>query len=136
MPGGAAGARVWATMRWTRPGVRIALALLTATGLSSTGCVWLAIGGAGAAGYEIAKDDRSISTKFDDASITTAIKTRLLTDERINVLDVNVDTYEGVVTLHGHVETRSDRGRAIEIASGVKGVRSVTSELRALPPSD
>ena len=121
-----------------RGGARVlaAVALLLVIVLPGTGCsIMLAVGGAGTAAYEVAKDDRTIGTKFEDGSITSSVKTRLLTDERINALDVNVDTYEGVVTLHGHVETSGDRARAIEIARGVKGVRSVTSNLRVLPAS-
>ena len=115
--------------------VLVTMALLSAIVLPTSGCIWLAVGGAGAAGYEVAKDDRTIGTKLEDAAITSSIKARLLADERINGLEVNVDTYEGVVTLHGHTETRNDRARAIEIASGVKGVRSVTSKLKVLPTS-
>ena len=115
--------------------VLVTMALLSAIVLPTSGCIWLAVGGAGAAGYEVAKDDRTIGTKLEDAAITSSTKARLLADERINGLDVNVDTYEGVVTLHGHTETRNDRARAIEIASGVKGVRSVTSKLKVLPTS-
>jgi len=110
------------------------LALLFAA-LQSSGCIWLAAGGGGAGAYEVAKDERTIRTKLVDAGITSSVKTRLLTDEQIDAFDINVDTYEGVVTLHGHTETRSDRTRAIEIASGVKGVRSVTSKLRVLAAS-
>ena len=115
--------------------VLVTMALLSAIVLPTSGCIWLAVGGAGAAGYEVAKDDRTIGTKLEDAAITSSTKARLLADERINGLEVNVDTYEGVVTLHGHTETRNDRARAIEIASGVKGVRSVTSKLKVLPTS-
>ena len=120
-----------------RGGARVlaTVALLLVIVLPATGCILLAVGGAGTAAYEVAKDDRTIGTKLEDGSITSSVKTRLLTDERINALDVNVDTYEGVVTLHGHVETSGDRARAIEIARGVKGVRSVTSKLRVLPAS-
>ena len=121
-------------MSSSRARALVTLALLFAA-LQSSGCIWLAVGGTGAATYEVAKDERTIGTKLEDAAITSSVKARLLTDEQIDAFDINVDTYEGVVTLHGHTETRSDRTRAIKIASGVKGVRSVTSQLRVLPTS-
>jgi len=106
--------------------------LLCATTLCP-GCFWLAVGGAGVAGYEVAKDDRSIGTKVDDASITSGVKTKLIKDAEIDAFDINVDTYEGVVTLHGNVPSGSARDRAVQLARSVKGVKKVRSELVIVP---
>ncbi|MFQ5417326.1 MAG: BON domain-containing protein [Myxococcota bacterium] len=112
----------------------LAIAALVFLATSSTGCLWIALGGAGAAGYEIAKDDRSIGTKVDDASITTGVKTRFVRDGRVDALDINVDTYEGVVTLNGSVPSKRVEGRAMQIARSVKGVRGVRSNLVVVSP--
>ena len=71
----------------------IAVAALVFAATSSTGCFWIAVGGAGTLGYEIAKDDRSVGTKFGDASITTGVKTRFISDEQVDAIDINVDTF-------------------------------------------
>ncbi len=107
----------------------IAVAAMVFALTSSTGCFWIALGGAGAAGYQIGKDDRSVGTKLDDASITSGVKTRFISDAQIDALDINVDTYEGVVTLHGSVPSKRLEDRAIQIARSVKGVRGVNSRL-------
>jgi hyperosmotically inducible protein len=115
-------------------GFRAATVLLAGV-LVATGCFWLAVGGAGVTGYEIGKDDRSIGTKIDDASITSGVKARFVKDPEIDALDINVDTYQGVVTLHGHVPGPSARDRAVALARSVKGVREVRSELVIVPPA-
>jgi hyperosmotically inducible protein len=107
----------------------VAFAALVFALTPSTGCFWIAVGGAGVAGYEIGKDDRSVSTKFDDASITTGVKTKFINDEQVDALNINVDTYEGVVTLNGSVPSRRVEDRAIQIARSVKGVKGVRSKL-------
>jgi len=99
---------------------------------SSTGCFWLAVGGAGAAGYAIGKDERSAGTVARDAGITTRVKTRFVADEQIKAFEINVDTFDGVVTLNGHVETKALEQRAVKIASGVEHVKSVDSKLQIL----
>jgi hyperosmotically inducible protein len=104
--------------------------MLLAMLASNTGCFWLAVGGAGAAGYELAKDDRSFGTKVDDASVTTRVKSLLARDSRVNALDINVDTFAGAVTLHGHVPSQGVANHAVELARSVKGVRFVNSKLR------
>ena len=116
------------TQRW------IAIAALVFAATSSTGCFWIAVGGAGAAGYEIGKDDRTIGTKFNDASITTGVKTKFINDEQVDAIDINVDTYEGVVTLNGSVSSKRVEGRAMQIARSVKGVRGVRSKLLVVSP--
>lgn len=108
-------------------------ALLVGLAALPTGCFWLAVGGAGAVGYEVAKDNRSIGTKVDDASITSSVKTKLIKDSEIEAFDINVDTFQGVVTLHGNVSDRRAQSRAIALASSVKGVKSVTSKLVVVP---
>ena len=116
-----------------RPWVTIAVLGFAAT--ICNGCFWLAVGGAGLGGYELAKDDRSIGTKIDDASITTGVKAKFVRDSQIDALDINVDTYEGVVTLHGHVPSRSAESRAVQLARSVKGVKNVRSKLSLVSPS-
>ncbi len=107
----------------------IAVAALVFAATSATGCFWIAVGGAGALGYEVGKDDRSIGVKFDDASITTGVKTRFINDEKVDALDINVDTYESIVTLNGSVPSKRVENRAIQIARAVKGIKGVRSKL-------
>ena len=68
-----------------------------------------------------------------DAWITAKVKTRLLADDGIKAFKINVDTEECVVSLHGCVETRSQRGKAEDIARAVKKVRAVQNRLKICP---
>ena len=74
--------------------------------------------------------DRSVGEKLDDAKITTAVKTKLTTDRMKNLVDVSVETNDGVVRLTGKVPTADDTFEAERIARRTKGVREVRNELR------
>jgi osmotically-inducible protein OsmY len=94
----------------------------------------MAVGGAGYVGYEVGKDDRTIGTKMDDASITMGVKTKFINDEHVDAVDINVDTYDGFVTLNGSVPSKRAEDRAIQIARSVKGVTGVRSKLVLVSP--
>ena len=73
---------------------------------------------------------KSVGATIDDASITTRVKTALLNDLAVGVQKIDVDTFKGVVTLSGAVETAADRDKAIDIARKIEGVRDVKSTLQ------
>ena len=79
--------------------------------------------------------DRSIGEKMDDAKITTAVKTKLTADRMKNLVDVSVETDDGIVRLSGKVPTVDDKFEAERIARRTKGVREVRNELRVDNPS-
>lgn len=68
-----------------------------------------------------------------DPWITTKVKMALLTGEDVPALDVNVDTVNGRVTLHGIVANESQKTRAEEVARGVDGVKEVRNLLQVRP---
>lgn len=107
-------------------------AILATIGLLQ-GCVAAAVGGAAAGGYYVGKDERTVGEITDDATITTKVKSLLIAEKNIKSLDINVDTHLRVVTLHGQVRSGSEERRAIEIATDVKGVTRVISNLRVVP---
>ena len=107
---------------------RTLLLLLLTTNLLSS-CVAVVAGGAAAGGYLVGKDERSAAQIVDDASITASIKTRLIGERDIKSLNINVDTYNQVVTLRGKVATTAQKETAIKIAQETKGVKKVVSEL-------
>ena len=111
----------------------LTLALCAVAGL--TGCVPILIGGAAAGGYYIGQDERSAARIAEDGAITTRIKTRLVGDKYVDALAINVDTREGVVTLHGAVATRFERDQAEKLAQGVSGVERVDNRIRVQPPA-
>jgi osmotically-inducible protein OsmY len=78
--------------------------------------------------------DRSVGEKLDDTKITTAVKTKLAADRVKNLIDVGVETNDGVVRLYGKVPTPDDKFEAERVARRVKGVRDVTNELRVEKP--
>lgn len=65
-----------------------------------------------------------------DAAITTAVKSKFLADSNVSGLKIDVDTTNGVVTLHGTVPTASEKRRAVELAKETNGVKSVKDDLK------
>ncbi len=78
--------------------------------------------------------DRSIGEKMDDTKITAAVKTKLAADRVKNLVDVGVETNDGIVRLYGKVPTPEDKFEAERVARRTKGVRDVTNELRVEKP--
>jgi len=66
----------------------------------------------------------------DDTVITTKVKAAMLSDPTTKVLQVNAETYKGVVQWSGFFETQTVAIRAIEVARGVEGVASVKNDMR------
>jgi hypothetical protein len=65
----------------------------------------------------------------DDAAITTKVKTAVLAEPGLKSLQINVDTKDAVVTLSGTVDNAEMKSRAVQIAQGVQGVKSVNDNL-------
>ena len=70
-----------------------------------------------------------------DPGITTAVKSKLTTDDTVKAHQIDVDTKEGVVTLTGTVDSAAAKSRAVELARGTDGVRNVVDNISvAVPP--
>ena len=64
-----------------------------------------------------------------DPGITTAVKSKLTTDDTVKAHQIDVDTKEGVVTLSGTVTDPMAKTRAVELARGTDGVRNVVDNI-------
>lgn len=69
----------------------------------------------------------------EDAWITTKVKMALLTNDVVDGLDVNVDTFDGHVTLHGKVASAAGKLSAETRAREIQGVHDVRNLLAVVP---
>lgn len=97
--------------------------------VSFNGCLLAALGVGAEAGYVASQEDRTVKETLNDQAIVSTVKTKLLANSEVSGLDINVDSFKGVVTLKGVVGTQAEVSKAIAIASGVSGVKSVRSKL-------
>ncbi len=65
----------------------------------------------------------------DDSVITTKVKSLLAEDAFLKSFDISVETYKGIVQLSGFVDSQKTIDKAGQIASSVKGVKSVKNNL-------
>ena len=68
-----------------------------------------------------------------DAWITMKIHSLFLAEDALDGSNIDVDTNKGVVTLSGTVVTEAGRARAVAIAKGTDGAKSVVDKLRIGP---
>jgi len=68
-----------------------------------------------------------------DAWLTMKTKISLMTTEGVSTSDLNVDTVQGVVTLHGKVPTESEKAKAEATARRIDGVKDVKNLLQVVP---
>lgn len=90
----------------------LALTLLTAAGCAST-----------------AKQEGS-GEYVDDSVITSKVKAAILNEPGLSSAEINVETFKGVVQLSGFVKSKADITKAVEVAHGVGGVKSVKNDMR------
>lgn len=81
---------------------------------------------AGCAGTKVTE---STGEYFDDSMITTKIKSAILADSRLKLLDITVTTFKGVVQLSGFVDSKGVSERAVQVSRTVKGVKAVNNSL-------
>ena len=68
-----------------------------------------------------------------DAAITGKVKTALIADPDVKALKIDVDTKDNVVTLNGTADTQTNADKAVTIAKGIDGVKSVDNRLTIKP---
>lgn len=73
--------------------------------------------------------ERSYGDMVDDASITSAVKAKLLWNKNTDGLDINVDTRWARVTLTGTANTEQSKELAGQLSLNTRGVRSVSNQL-------
>ena len=71
----------------------------------------------------------TVGNKVDDGIVTTKVKAALLADSYVKSYDIAVVTRKGEIQLSGFVDNQSQIDRAIEVARGIEGVRSVSNEM-------
>lgn len=71
---------------------------------------------------------------MSDASVSTAVQTKLTSDRASNFARVDVDTERGVVNLSGVVESAGQKARAEKLARSVDGVAQVNNNLQVQSP--
>lgn len=72
---------------------------------------------------------QSTGEYIDDATITTKVKAKFVKDDTVKALQVNVETFKGVVQLSGFVDNGIQKARAEQIARGTSGVIDVKNNI-------
>ena len=75
------------------------------------------------------KSSQSTGAYLDDTVITTKVKTAILEDPALKVMQIQVETNQNVVQLSGFVDSQQMAMRAGTVASRVEGVSSVRNDL-------
>lgn len=79
--------------------------------------------------FKSAEQQKRVEGFLDDSTVTAKVKAELLKDIGMKGLKISVETYKGEVILSGFVENDKQLKRAVEIASGIRGVQSVKNGL-------
>jgi len=71
-----------------------------------------------------------------DAWLTAKAKVTLMTTEGIRTAHLNVDTVNGVVTLHGQVPKADQKAKAADVVKQLDGVKDVKNLLQVVPGAE
>lgn len=67
---------------------------------------------------------------IDDTVITTKVKAAIFNEPALKSLEINVETFKGVVQLSGFVSSKENINKAVQVTRGVSGVTSVRNDMR------
>lgn len=79
--------------------------------------------------FKSVAQQKRVEDFFDDSSVTAKIKAELVKDAGMKGLNISVETHKGQVILSGFVDNDQQVRRAVQIASGIRGVESIKNAL-------
>ncbi len=80
-----------------------------------------------ATGCAVARDQQTVGSYIDDATLTTRVKAKFAESPAVSAMAISVETLKGVVQLSGFAKNADERAMAEKLAretSGVQGVRN------------
>ncbi|CAG1021194.1 Osmotically-inducible protein Y [Methylococcales bacterium] len=83
-----------------------------------------------AAGCSSSPKHEGTGEYVDDTVITSKVKAAILNEPGLSSAEINVETFKGVVQLSGFVKSSADITKAVTVAKGVSGVKSVKNDMR------
>ena len=86
-----------------------------------------------ASGCAVTRGQEGVGAYVDDASITTAVKSRFVGDPGVGTASIGVDTLNGTVMLSGFAKSTTERANAEALTWKVAGVKSVKNEIAVRP---
>ena len=81
------------------------------------------------AGCASSRKQESAGEYIDDSVLTTKVKAEIFNDPELKVLQINVESYKGVVQLSGFVNSARTSARAVRLAQSIKGVKGVKNSI-------
>ena len=80
-------------------------------------------------GCAVMRDQQTVGSYVDDATITSRVKTKFAEDTTVSAMAIGVETLKGVVQLSGFAKSADERSMAERLARGVPGVQSVKNDI-------
>ncbi len=77
---------------------------------------------------------RTVGEFTDDVAVQSKVKTRLVRDDEINGMRINVEVKRGVVTLFGPIPSEYARTKAVNLIRDIRGVQEVQDRLTLVNP--
>lgn len=71
----------------------------------------------------------TVGQYVDDTTITSKAKAEILGEPSLKVLQINVETMQGIVQLSGFVDTTQSETKAIDIVNRIHGVKGIKNDL-------
>lgn len=81
------------------------------------------------AAKKLGEQSKKAGEALDDTTITAKVKAAILAEPGLKVLQINVDTMNGIAILTGSADSQQSSDRAKEIAGAVAGVKGVENQL-------
>lgn len=95
---------------------------------------WVTIAGAlliaSALGCASTAKQEGTGEYVDDTVITGKVKAAIFEEPTLKSAEINVETFKGVVQLSGFVSSATAENKAVQVARGVAGVKSVKDDMR------
>lgn len=98
--------------------------------LVALACATALLAGAGCA---VVRDQQSVGSYIDDATLTTRVKGKFAENQTVSAMAISVETLKGVVQLSGFAKTAQERATAERLARETSGVVGVKNDIVVRP---
>jgi hyperosmotically inducible protein len=80
-------------------------------------------------GCAVARDQQTVGSYIDDATLTTRVKASFAKDPTVAATSINVETLKGTVQLSGFAKSAAERSTAERLARETEGVKAVRNDI-------